>query len=85
MAIITPDGSEHFFSGKVHGHLLEAPRVKFQPGMPYSGLFVPNGGNLSWAEMTVENENKISHRGKAFGKAKSFLEEQLLIDKARPY
>lgn len=77
VAIVAPSGNEYFFSGKVLGQLLEAPRVEFQPGMPYSGLFVPEGKNLVWAEMTIEDENKISHRGKAFRKAKLFLEKQL--------
>lgn len=76
VAVVTPMGDEYFFSGKVHGQLLEFPRVKFQPGMSYSGLFVPEGDNLTWAEMTVENENKISHRGKAFRKVRLFLEKQ---------
>lgn len=75
VAIVTPSGNEHFFSGKVVGQLLEAPRVKFQPDMPYSGLFVPEGTNQCLAEMTIEDENKISHRGKAFNQARSFLEE----------
>lgn len=78
VAIVAPNGMEHFFSGQVRGRLLEAPRVKFQPGMPYSGLFVPDGSNnLTWAEMSVEEENEISHRGKAFRQAKYFLEKQL--------
>ena len=80
VAIVTPTGNEYFFSGKVHGQLLEYPRVKFQPGMPYSGLFMPEGDNLTWAEMTVEDENKISHRGKAFRKARLFLEKQTVKD-----
>src|SRR3989344_2567179 len=58
VAIVAPSGDEYFFSGKVSGQLLEAPRVKFQLGMPYSGLFVPEGTNLCWAEMTIEDENK---------------------------
>jgi XTP/dITP diphosphohydrolase len=42
--------------------------------MPYSPLFVPDGETLAWAEMTVEQENSVSHRGKAFRKARAFLE-----------
>jgi len=75
--VVAPSGDEYFFSGKVYGQLLEAPRAKFQPGMPYSGLFVPEGTNLVLAEMTTEDENKISHRGEAFRKARLFLEKNL--------
>lgn len=77
VALIKPSGEQVFFVGKVKGSLLEAPRVKPQPKMPYSPLFVPEGENKVWAEMTTEYENKISHRGIAFRKARDFLESQL--------
>ncbi|HEY0010947.1 MAG TPA: non-canonical purine NTP pyrophosphatase [Candidatus Paceibacterota bacterium] len=71
---VSPEGEEHAFEGEVHGRVLEAPRVQPQPKMPYSPLFVPEGEELCWAEMTTEQENAISHRGKAFRKARAFLE-----------
>ncbi len=77
VAVITPGGAHHFFSGEVHGHLLDAPRVKPQPKMPYSPIFIPEGTDVVWAQMSVEEENAISHRGKAFRAARIFLEEQL--------
>lgn len=75
VAVISPAGVESCFIGQVHGIFLEAPRVPAQPKMPYSPIFVPDGTNKVWAEMTVEEENNISHRGKAFRKARAFLEE----------
>lgn len=75
VAVISPDGEQHFFNGEVRGTLLEAPRVEPQPKMPYSPLFVPDGSSLVWAEMSVEQENAISHRGKAFRQARAFLEK----------
>ncbi len=75
VALITPDGDDHIFSGKVRGRILEKPRMAPQPKMPYSSIFVPEGTSLAWAEMTTEEENKISHRGQAFRKARAFLEE----------
>ena len=74
VVVMAPDGQWHSFSGDVRGHLLEAPRVKPQPKMPYSPIFVPDGFDLVWAEMSVELENSISHRGKALRKARIFLE-----------
>jgi XTP/dITP diphosphohydrolase len=74
VTIIDPCSDSYSFSGKVRGHILETPRVKPQPRMPYSCLFVPEGSNLSWAEMTTEMENQISHRGKAFREARVWLE-----------
>jgi XTP/dITP diphosphohydrolase len=75
VAMVSPDGKHNFFSGKVRGIILEAPRVPAQPKMPYSPIFVPDGENLVWAEMSVEYENSISHRGKAFRQAREFLEK----------
>jgi XTP/dITP diphosphohydrolase len=66
VALISPEGKHQFFVGEVLGVLLESPRVPPQPKMPYSPLFVPEGSSKVWAEMTTEEENAISHRGKAF-------------------
>jgi len=73
VAVISPEGKEYMFHAEVKGNLLETPRVKFQPKMPYSSLFVPEGFQKSWAEMSVDEENKISHRGRAFQKVKLAL------------
>lgn len=78
VALITPEGRHHFFDGKIDGKILEAPRTKPQPKMPYSSIFVPDGTEQVWAEMAVERENQISHRGQAFRQAIVFLES---IDK----
>jgi XTP/dITP diphosphohydrolase len=77
VAIVSPTGEKHLFSGKVRGYILENPRVKPQPKMPYSPIFMPEGEKLVWAEMSVEHENSISHRGKAFRQARAFLEKIL--------
>lgn len=77
VALISPSGEKYFFNGTVTGKILEAPRRPPQPKMPYSAIFVPDGSELSWAEMTVQEENEISHRGKAFRRAKKFLERGL--------
>ena len=79
VAMVSPDGHRHFFNGKVQGIILETPRTKPQPKMPYSPIFVPEGNTLTWAEMTIEYENTISHRGKAFTQARAFLEDSLSL------
>jgi len=75
VALISPEGTEHFFNGEAFGTILEAPRTAPQPKMPYSPIFVPDGLDKVWAEMTVEEENIVSHRGKAFDKVQAFLNE----------
>ncbi len=79
VVVISPDGEQHVFHGEIEGTLLETNRVSPQPGMPYSPLFVPKGETRSWAEMSTEEENAISHRGQAFRKAKEFLESAMLL------
>lgn len=76
VALISPGGRVYSFSGKVQGVILEAPKTKPQPKMPYSSIFVPNGTDKVWAEMTTEEENRLSHRGFAFRQVKSFLEDK---------
>lgn len=75
VAIVAPDGTHTLFWGEAQGALLDSPRSKAQPGMPYSLMFVPDGSDKVWAEMTVDEENNISHRGKAFKQAREFLEK----------
>ncbi len=77
VTLISPEGNQYFFNGEVNGILLEAPRVKPQPKMPYSPLFIPEGSTKVWAEMSIEEENSISHRGIAFRKVRDFLQEHL--------
>jgi XTP/dITP diphosphohydrolase len=76
VAVMDPDGNEYFFSGKCPGKILETPRTKPQPKMPYSAIFQPDASSLTWAEMPVDEENKISHRGLAFSQVREFLEKQ---------
>jgi XTP/dITP diphosphohydrolase len=78
VALVSPAGAHHFFRGQVNGRLLETPSGKPQPKMPYSHIFVPDGSELTWAEMTVEAENRISHRGKAFRQVYDFLVNMVL-------
>ncbi len=77
VVLVSPDGRPISFSGEVNGTLAEAPKTKPQPKMPYSPLFSPEGTDKVWAEMTVEEENAISHRGKAFRQVVAFLKQQL--------
>ena len=79
VVLLSPKGEKYTFSGKVNGRLLESPRTESQPKMPYSSLFVPEGTNKVWAEMTVDEENAISHRGKAFRQVVEFLEKNNLL------
>lgn len=76
--LIEPDGATHKFMGEAPGTVLIEPRCPPPPKMPYSGIFAPDGGGGKvWAEMSLEEENALSHRGKAFSQVRQFLEEVL--------
>ncbi len=68
------ENSKRFFVGEVRGTLLLKARCEPQPQMPRSAIFLPDGSDKVFAEMTTEEENVISHRGKAFHKVRTFLE-----------
>lgn len=76
-AVITsPDEKQtRFFTGTVRGKILIEPRTACQPNMPYSAIFVPDGQDKTWAEMSTEEENAISHRGEAFRQVRQFFAE----------
>lgn len=71
--VVSPEGKKKFFEGSISGIILTEPRMKCQPDMPYSAIFLPDGYDKVWAEMTVEEENFISHRGQAFRQARDFF------------
>ncbi|MES2006976.1 MAG: non-canonical purine NTP pyrophosphatase [Patescibacteria group bacterium] len=72
-----PKGNAYSFTGKATGVLISEPRGPVQAGMPYSQIFIPDGSTKTWAEMSIEEENAISHRGKAFQQVREFLLKQL--------
>ena len=73
VALIEPDGKQFTFSSSVHGTILTEPRVPPLPGMPYTALFLPDGHDQVFAEMSTSQMNAISHRGKAFDQVRYFL------------
>jgi XTP/dITP diphosphohydrolase len=46
-------------------------------GFGYDPVFLPSGCSKVFAEMTLEEKNKISHRGKALQKARNLLERRV--------
>jgi XTP/dITP diphosphohydrolase len=62
-ALVLPSGEEHLSEGAVYGHLIRAPRGT--GGFGYDPVFVPGGHELTTAQMSPEQKDAISHRGKA--------------------
>ncbi len=65
------EGKEYFFEGEIKGEIL-ASRVGEQ-GFGYDPIFKPEGYQLTFAQMTVDQKNTISHRGLAVQKLVEFL------------
>ena len=65
--------STHVFEGIVKGHILESR--KGQQGFGYDPVFVPEGYRLSFAEMSMAEKNKLSHRALAVARLADFLKQ----------
>jgi XTP/dITP diphosphohydrolase len=63
-AAATPDGREVVVEGRIDGTLIRAPRGT--NGFGYDPIFVPKNEMRTTAEMSAEEKDAISHRGKAF-------------------
>ena len=73
-----PDGSEVVATGTVEGCITEVARGG--AGFGYDPVFVPEegGGRRTFAEMSTEEKNALSHRGRAFrGLAEQLRQEQV--------
>ena len=60
------DGEETQFEGIVQGHILTEKHGT--SGFGYDPIFMPDGFNHSFAEMSAEEKNQVSHRGRAVKK-----------------
>lgn len=63
------EGKEYFFEGAIEGVITKGPRGS--EGFGYDPVFAP--ADLTFAEMNLEEKNKISHRAKAVKKLADFL------------
>ena len=62
-ALVLPSGAEHVTEGVVDGALTTAPRGT--NGFGYDPIFVPAGYEVTTAEMSPADKDRISHRGRA--------------------
>ncbi len=65
------DEKEHLFEGIINGNISET--MHGSGGFGYDPIFVPEGYSHTFAEMTLEMKNKISHRAKAINSLVEFL------------
>ena len=67
------NSSEYLFEGIVSGTILNEERG--DGGFGYDPLFIPDGFKKTFAEMSLSEKNRISHRALAFEKLKLFLSQ----------
>lgn len=64
LVLAWPDGAEAVFDGMVAGQLVWP--IRGREGHGYDPMFQPDGSDLTFAEMSDEKKNAMSHRAKAF-------------------
>lgn len=68
------NGEEYLFEGSIEGTI--TPEKSGKKGFGYDPIFQPDGFDITFADMTAEEKNKISHRGRAMQNLLKFLNEQ---------
>ena len=69
------DGKVHLFTGKVEGEITNESIGS--DGFGFDPIFRPSGFEKTFAEMTTEEKNMISHRGRALEAFAEWLKENL--------
>ncbi|MCX4386397.1 RdgB/HAM1 family non-canonical purine NTP pyrophosphatase [Micromonospora peucetia] len=63
VALVLPGGKEHLVDGRQTGRLLRSPRG--DGGFGYDPIFLGDGQDRTNAELTPQEKDAVSHRGKA--------------------
>ncbi|TAE65991.1 MAG: RdgB/HAM1 family non-canonical purine NTP pyrophosphatase [Bacteroidetes bacterium] len=66
------DGKTHQFEGEIKGKIINERKGK--NGFGYDSVFVPDNYTTTFAEMTLEQKNALSHRSNALKKLQIFLQ-----------
>lgn len=72
-ALVHPDGTEQVVHGEVRGTLTRQPRG--DNGFGYDPIFVPDGGELTAAQLDAADKDAVSHRGQAFRRLAQLLRD----------
>ncbi len=67
------DGKEYFFEGKVEGQIIKEKHG--DEGFGYDPIFQPTGYEETFAQLSLDIKNRISHRGQAVKQLVAFLKE----------
>ena len=74
ITILNLEKNPLFFKGVVEGHISYKPEG--ENGFGYDPIFIPDGYECSFATMSEDQKNEISHRGRATKKMIEYLKEK---------
>lgn len=66
-------GEEYFFEGECKGKISQS--IKGTHGFGYDPVFIPDGADICFAEMSMDEKSEFSHRKKAVKKMTAFLQQ----------
>ncbi len=78
IALADPSGEARTVAGVCRGRIADAARG--DGGFGYDPLFIPDGFDRTFAELSAEEKNRISHRGRALAEARRAWSRLLTID-----
>jgi len=77
LAVAYHDGKKiHIFLGEIKGTVANRIRAGNNFGFGWDSIFIPDGFDKTFGEMTFEEKNSISHRRKALDKFKNYLDSK---------
>lgn len=80
-ALIVDDATNknpHIFSGETVGVITKNLEAPLKKGIPVSSCFRPEGFDKVYAALSMDEKNRVSHRGKALDRVKDFLTQFLI-------
>jgi XTP/dITP diphosphohydrolase len=75
IALAMPDEKIQVFFGYAKGRIGREPRGS--KGFGYDPIFIPSGFDRTFAEMTADEKDALSHRGQALVKFREFVSSRL--------
>lgn len=75
IALVSPEGECHTFSGECEGVIAESPRGR--EGFGYDPIFFLPDKGKTMAELSPQDKNRISHRGKALRMCREWIRRYL--------
>ena len=75
VALKAPGLGDVVFNGKVNGII--ASEMRGEKGFGFDPIFIPDGCEKTFAEMSIEEKSRYSHRGKALRKMGEWIVKNL--------